>query len=969
MTTPTPPPDAPRPTGRRLRNVIGPRLRPVLGVVFGLFALLTVNAVYLLGVRVVENATGQTYQNWLYIIMFLFHLVLGLVFIVPVLIFGIGHMLRARKRPNRRAVRVGYALFAVSLVLLISGVVLTRIEGVLEVKDPAVRSVAWWLHVLTPLAAAWLFVIHRLAGKRIRWKTGARWAVVAAAFAGVMLILQVQDPRRWNVEGPESGEQYFFPSLSRTATGDFIPARVLQNDAYCQECHADVHERWANSAHKFSSFNNPAYLFSVRQTREFGMERDGTVQASRFCAGCHDPVPFFAGRFDDPEFDDERDPTAHAGITCTSCHAITHINSVKGNADYTIEEPLHYPFAFSDNQALGWVNRQLVKSKPGLHKKTFLKPLHQSPEFCGSCHKVHLPEELNGYKWLRGQNHYDTYFLSGVSGQGVGSFYYPEKAVPNCNQCHMEVRDSDDFGARDFDGDGALEVHDHLFPSANTALAKLMDLPDWVIEEHARFNEGATRVDLFGFRRGGSIDSRLTAPVGNPEDGPTPVLTPGQIYLMEAVIRTLKLGHPLTQGTADSNELWLEATVESGGRVLGKSGGLGDDRAGRAVDPWAHFVNAYVLDREGKRIDRRNAQDIFIPLYSNQIPPGAASVVHYRLDLPGGVTEPVTVTLRLRYRKFDTTYMRYVFGDDYVNELPILTLATDSVTFPVEGGEPVEPRVADATADPNVPPSPVSEPPLWQRWNDYGIGLLRSGELAGAEAAFKEVEALGRPDGPLNLARVYIEQGTIQNEAVAALSRAAEFDPPAPPWLVAFFSGQVNKQNGFLDEAIEDFESIVELDTEETRERGFDFSKDYRLLVELGQTLVERSKLERGEARKERRQEYLQRAAGYFEQALVLDPENANAHYNLSLAYRQLGRPGEGTEHFRAYQKYRVDDNARDRAIAVARSDNPAADHAADRVVIYDLQRPGAYGMSGSDAGSGPATPAARPDPSVRIGG
>ena len=45
-------------------------------------------------------------------------------------------------------------------------------------------------------------------------------------------------------------------------------------------------------------------------------------------------------------------PTSQAGITCTVCHAITNVNSTRGNADYTIEEPLHYPFAYSDNAVL-----------------------------------------------------------------------------------------------------------------------------------------------------------------------------------------------------------------------------------------------------------------------------------------------------------------------------------------------------------------------------------------------------------------------------------------------------------------------------------------------------------------------------------------------------------------------------------------------------------------------------------------
>lgn len=935
-TTSTP---EPRSAPTRLKAVIGPNLRPVLAVVFGLFALLTVNSVYLLAVRLLEGATGRTYQNWLYLYMFLGHLLLGLLFIVPVLIFGIGHMRRAKDRPNRRAVQVGYALFVTALVLLVSGVVLTRLEGVFEVKDPAVRSVAWWLHVLTPLIAGWLFVLHRLAGKRIRWRVGLRWAGVAAAFALIMLVLQAQDPRRWNMEGPESGEQYFFPSLARTATGEFIPARTLQNDAYCQECHADVHQRWENSVHKLSSFNNPPYLFSVRQTREAMLARDGDVQGSRFCAGCHDPVPFFSGRFDDPEFDDVNDPTAHAGVTCSVCHSITHLNSVRGNSDYTIDQPVHYPFAFSENQALGWVNRQLVKAKPDLHKKTFLKPFHTTAEFCGTCHKVHLPEELNDYKWLRGQNHYDAYLLSGVSGHGITSFYYPPKAVHNCNQCHMELRDSDDFGARDFDGDGNLEVHDHLFPSANTAIPQLVGLGDWVVEEHRAFLEGVMRVDVFGIRPGGTIDSPLIAPL-RPD---VPALVPGRSYLVENVIRTMKMGHVFTQGTADSNEVWLDVQVTSGDRVIGRSGGLGSDTAGRAVDPWSHFVNVYMLDRHGNRIDRRNAQDIFVPLYNHQIPPGAADVVHYRLDLPPDVTGTVTVKATLRFRKFDTTYMRYVYGDEYVNDLPITDLATDTVTFPVTsspGAEPVQ--IAQDT-------SALEGIDAWVRWNDYGIGLLRSRELAGAEEAFQRVEELGRPDGPLNLARVYLTQGTVQDRAIEALERAAAFDPPAPPWSVAYFTGLVNKNNGFLDQAIANFRNVLDADDAETRRREFDFSQDYRLLNELGQTLVERSKLERGEARRQARDEYLRQAVETFERALELDPENADAHYNLRLAYLQLGEEERAAEHFEQYQRYRVDDNARDRAIAIARANDPAADHAADRVVIYDLQRDGAYGLGGDE--------------------
>ena len=171
------------------------------------------------------------------------------------------------------------------------------------------------------------------------------------------------------------------------------------------------------------------------------------MNASRWCAGCHDPVPFFSGKFDDPNFDIVKDPTAHAGITCVVCHSITHVNGPIGNAAFTIEEAQHYPFAFSENPSLQWINNQLIKAKPELHKKTFLKPFHKSAEFCSTCHKVRLPVELNHYKdFLRGQNHYDTFILSGA-GNGVAQLLLPAegeerelRVVPHAARTERRLR-------------------------------------------------------------------------------------------------------------------------------------------------------------------------------------------------------------------------------------------------------------------------------------------------------------------------------------------------------------------------------------------------------------------------------------------------------------------------------------------------------------------------------------------------
>ncbi len=921
-----PQPPASAETGRRVRPVVGPGLRRLLLPVLGLFAFLAINGLYLAAVTGLEWWSGARYEDYFYQLMFLAHLSLGLLLVLPFVLFGALHLRNAWRRPNRRAVHAGFALYASGLLLVLSGLVLTRLGG-FEVRDPQLRAVAYWLHLLAPLLVIGLFLAHRLASRGLRWQMGLVSAGLAALACSALLLVQRPAPPSEGLAAASYAGDAFRPALARTADGGLIPARALMMDGYCRDCHADVHAGWQYSAHRFSSFNNPAYRFSVQELRERALAAGGDTKVSRFCAGCHDLVPLFSGAFDDPGFGDPADPRASAGITCTGCHAITRINSPRGNADYTIEAPEHYPFAFSDSPFLQWVNHQLIKAKPAFHKHTYLKPIHREPEFCSSCHKVFLPGEVNGYKWLRGQNHFDSYTLSGVSGHGASSFYYPPKAVHKCAQCHMPLQPSDDFGADYFDGSGQLQVHNHQFPAANTALPHMLGLPESVNAAHRGFLAGALRADIFAVKQDGEITGELNAPLG-PE---VPVLEPGRSYLFETVIRTLKLGHLFTQGTADSNQVWVEFEAWDGERLIGRSGGMGADGE---VDPWSHFINAYLLDRDGNRIDRRNGQDIFTTLYNHQIPPGAADVVHYRLRLPEDARGPLRLRVRVLYRKFDTRYLRYIQGEAFAgNDLPVSLLAEDELVLPVG-------RASEVPARPSAVPA-------WERWNDYGIALLRKGgrgELRQAEQAFARVEALGRGDGALNLARVYLREGRL-DDAVAALERALTAEHPAYPWVAAWYAGLINKQNGFLDEAIADFRRVLASDFPEARAREFDFSRDYRVLNELSQTLVERAKQERGEARRDQRQALLHEARDGFLRTVELDPENLSAHYNLALIYRLLDDDASAEHHAALHERYRPDDNAGDRVIAAHRRRNPAADHAAEAVVIYDLQRPGAFGL------------------------
>jgi len=984
--------------GRVYEPTVGPRLRWLLRLVFVLFALVGANSVYLFSLKLLNWYTGQEYRNHWFPWMILAHLALGILLMLPVIVFVALHLRVALKRPNRVAVKMGLLLLTAAVVVFVTGI-LMMFKRDLFPSNSLSGQVTYWLHVVSPLAIVLLYVLHRLAGPRIRWHYAWGWAAAVVALVGGMVFLHSQDPRHWFVQG--AGEEYFFPSLARTAghngQNPFIPVAALSNNEYCQKCHPNAFAQWYHSVHHFSSFNNLPYRQSVLEMRQvlavvaeeeakrLGLTdpaqiaglRKRYVQATRWCAGCHDPVPFFSGAFDDDRFFEDLEvhfpldgslwndpskkkrPEAHAGITCVSCHSITNINSVRGNADYTIEEPLHYPFAYSEHPLLQAINEYLIKAYPDLHKRTFLKPFHRSTEFCSVCHKVHLPKEVNHYKWIRGQNHYDSWHNSGASGFGARSFYHPVQAK-RCQDCHMPLTDSRDFG--NIEG----KIHHHLFLGANTALPALRKYfqetrrldpvgdEDDVIRLHQQFlRDKRLRVDLFGLRDGGEIDNPLH--VLRPH---IPELEPGKTYLLEVVVRNLGVGHEFTQGTADSNEVWLQVRLRARGDILLASGEL--DEYGY-VDAWGHFLNALILDRRGYRIDRRNPKDIFVPLFNHQLPPSSSQVVHYRFRVPEGVSGPLTLEVRLQYRKFDRIFQDFFMGrrrhlhasvlaavapwpggslladlagragwyhvleQNRGPELPITTLAEDRVVLHLRGEEPLQGQSAPAE--------------LWERWNDFGIGLLLQGDegaerglLREAEKAFQQVIAL-RPDyadAYLNLARLYLKEGRLRALA-QVLEKARQVQPAY--FKTAWLRGELNLQNGRLDEAIEDFRAVL---STRIPERGFNFGSDREIRRRLAEALFQKAQGEPSGS-----PEYLallQEAAEEFHRVLAIDPEDRLAHYWLDRVYRLLGDRERSEHHRLAYETYQIDDNARDYAVRTFRQRHPWADRAAQAVIIYGLR-------------------------------
>ncbi|MFY9550912.1 MAG: tetratricopeptide repeat protein [Thermoanaerobaculia bacterium] len=791
--------------------------------------------------------------------MLLLHLALGFLIAVPFFVFAVTHAKRMIRMWNKRAKLAGLAIFTLAVVCVSTGLFMTFRGATLN------NRVAWLLHVASVPLALVAFILHRRAHThKLQFRRLFAWGGAVVVFLGAMAVLaKLEKPPRRIVN--VNGDTVFYPSSSETFDQGLLDGKRLGANGYCKQCHPDSFHQWERSAHRFSSFNNAFYRKSVElMADQVGRER------TKWCSGCHDPVVLFTGQMGAAtqaafSYDSWE---AQQGLTCMSCHSIAEVKDVKGNGSYVIEESKQYPFAFSENATLSAVNRLLIRMEPSLHRKTFLKPFMRTPEFCSTCHKVALIPALNSYRWLRGQDHYDTWYDSGVSGRAVRSFYDPPQPKA-CRDCHLPPYRSDEFGNR-----GGY-LHDHVFPAANTALPAIRGDAATQKQIQDFLKNKVLSVDLFAVKRGERTLVLGEAP---------PKVFPGEMLDVEVVVRTRGIGHPYTNGTADSNETWVSLEAESRGGKFFRSGVL--DETDR-LDGGADRLWTLVIDPSGRQMDRRQPQDIRVPLYNNAIGPGAARVVHYRMTVPKDAAGAVTLTAGTHYRKFTRDYTTFSLGADHPS-LPVTTLASDTVTLPVAGSHV---------------PSPTSQvrgnpDPLWLRWNDYGIGLFLQGDLKGAAQAWTKVEGLApdKPDGPLNRARAEIAEGRLA-DAKASL---AEAEKRRPGWgKTQFFRATVAKDEGRLDDAERDLLAVLEK-----------FPVDRVAWNNLGLVYWLAGKFPK--------------AIEAYSRTLAIDSEDLNAHYNLMRVYRALGDRKKADVHDAAYRKYKDDETIR--AIAGEfRMENPYA--------------------------------------------
>ena len=490
----------------------------------------------------------------------------------------------------------------------------------------------------------------------------------------------------------------------------------------------------------------------------------------------------------------------------------------------------------------------------------------------------------------------------------------------------MPLQDSHDAG--NLDG----KIHSHRFPGANTALPAVNNDPKQMDAVVKFLRDNILSVDIFGlspareakpsnaaspglqpattFAVGEEGDLSAApaelelAPLTAPLNRVDTVVRRGETYRVDVVVRTRKVGHFFPGGTVDAFDVWLELqATDDKGRVIFWSGMVEDGEKG-PVEKGAHFYRSLQLDGNGNPINKRNAWATRSLAYVRLIPPGAADTVHYRMTIPKDVSGRINLTARLRYRKFAWWNTQFSFAGERAPGTPAATKDYDDGAWAFTGDtSKVSGRVksipdlpvvtlAESAATVTVDPTTagktygrtIVESSDWERWNDYGIGLLLQGDLKGAAAAFtRSTEADPKnPDGFVNIGRARVQEGDLDG-ARAALDKAIALSPKLAR--AHFFYSRVLRAEGRYDDALAHLREVIK-----------QYPEDRVVRNDTGRILFSQKKY--AEAIRE------------FQYVLTIDPEDLQAHYNLMLCYNGLGQPDRAEEHQKRYLRFKADESA-----------------------------------------------------------
>ena len=664
-------------------------------------------AAFVTAIIVVESVTGL----WIYLAPFsvtsqiqvLLHTLAGLIVLVPYFVYQVRHLRIWYNQKFTAIMVLGYALMAMMLICIVSGLVLTW----QAVIGPKVSELWDLIHLVSGIAIFALLVFHtvmaytrrriamrqlpdfglafkRFALKQVYWVGATAVLVFVAAGSIPVRMTEFPVPEEYGLlDYIQQYDEYrgspFAPSYARTESGMMVDPDVLAHSASCgtSGCHEQILGEWLPSAHRFAAMNPP---FQQVQ-KNFAVDRQPAE--TRYCAGCHDPISLFAGAKDIQNLDLSA-PGMQEGISCVVCHSMSKVDQ-RGNADYVLTPPQKYIWETAE----GWKKFSsdfLIRAYPRQHLANYDRNLLRTPEFCGSCHKQFIPEALNRFGLTPGQNQYDEWRKSHWHVEDSGKDL-------SCRDCHMRlVFDSADPGhgeagdVRRSEDDGAHRHHGSI--ATNLFMPAVLKLEHW--EEQVRLTEewirGETVIPEIAhlWPAGPNTPLKILCPTE---------VNPGQAVDIQVVIENKKVGHNFITGPLDFIRAWVHLTVtDAEGEILFERGNIDlqtrsisdspgePHKIGNSRREGTLVFEGMPLDAEGNPLVRHElwkkaggkGQRLIFPRYSDK--------QVYQFNVPPKARGPLTVRADLNFRRYRQEFL----------DLVVPTMEKDSGVY-----QPIVTKVSD----------------------------------------------------------------------------------------------------------------------------------------------------------------------------------------------------------------------------------------------------------------------------------
>lgn len=384
----------------------------------------------------------------------------------------------------------------------------------------------------------------------------------------------------------------------------------------CSTCHPQYFDEWNGSMHRYST-SDPIWMLA-----------NNAIQASmngglgKTCFQCHAPLGFLTDNTK-PTFQfSELNEQVREGITCDFCHVLRPpFKTTDQHIEYTLQ-PGRIKYGTLDNPVAA-----------GVHENGYDASYDRS-ESCRQCHDLivnHIPLEITFTEW---QN----------SPWGAMSV--------ECQDCHMQTY----TGRAAIGGPVRDNLHRHDFVGVDVAITDFPNKP----QQHA------------------SIDSLLKNSATLSVDAPAQVNVSESVKVAVTVYND-KTGHNLPTSVFFNRQMWIEVTAWKGTDTVYRSGHLdanGDLMdANSALNPNADpdltiFNGALFKNGEPSNVVQLDS------LVNKTIPPFGSHTANYVFQPDAVGTWNIKV--RLLFRPFGPYLFRSLDAGQYVSELPIFEMNTET---------------------------------------------------------------------------------------------------------------------------------------------------------------------------------------------------------------------------------------------------------------------------------------------------